>query len=126
VRSLFRNRNYSLLYFGQFCSAVGDQLYGMALFWLTYRVTGSSTAMALVGTAEYVPYLIFGLLGGVLADRFDRRRLMIGTGLVRMGAVGPGPLLYATGNREAWRLAAVARVQASASAFSCRHAPPCW
>ena len=124
--SLFRNRNYSLLYFGQFCSAVGDQLYGMALFWLTYRVTGSSTAMALVGTAEYVPYLIFGLLGGVLADRFDRRRLMIGTGLVRMGAVGPVPLLYVTGTLEAWHLAAVALVQASASAFSCRHAPPCW
>jgi DHA3 family macrolide efflux protein-like MFS transporter len=115
--SLLRNRNYTLIYFGQLCSAVGDQLYAMALLWLTYRLTGSSTAMALVGAAEYVPYLVFGLLGGVLADRFDRRRLMIVADGVRMLAVGLVPLLYYLDLLQAWHLAAVALVQASASAF---------
>jgi len=115
--SLLRNRNYTLIYFGQLFSAIGDQLYAIALIWLTYRLTGSPTIMALVGAAEYLPYLIFGLLGGVLADRFDRRRLMIVADLVRMLAVGLVPLLYYTDLLQVWHLPAVALIQASASAF---------
>lgn len=115
--SLLRNRNYTLIYCGQLFSAVGDQLYAIALLWLTYRLTGSPIAMALVGAAEYGPYLVFGLLGGILADRFDRRRLMIVADIVRMLAVGLVPLLYYLNLLQAWHLAAVALVQASASAF---------
>lgn len=115
--ALLRNRNYALLYFGQFCSAIGDQLYGIALFWLAFRLTGSSTAMALVGAAQYIPYLLFGLVGGVLADRFDRRRLMIATDLARMLAVALVPALHVLGILQAWHLGAVAMIQSSAAAF---------
>lgn len=115
--SLFRNRNYALIYAGQLCSSIGDQLYAIAILWLTYRLTGSATAMALVGAAEYAPYLIFGLVGGVFADRFDRRRLMIVADMVRLLAVSLVPLLYYLDLLQVWHLAAIALVQASASAF---------
>lgn len=117
MRSLLQNRNYTLIFFGQLLSAIGDQLYALALLWLTYRLTGSPTMMALVGAAEYLPYLLFGLLGGLLADRFDRRRLMIVVDLIRMLAVSLVPLLYYLNLLQAWHLVAVALVQASASAF---------
>ncbi len=115
--TLFRNRNYTLIYAGQLCSAVGDQLYAIAILWLTYRLAGSATAMALVGAAEYAPYLIFGLVGGVFADRFDRRRLMIVADVIRLLAVSLVPLLYYLDLLQVWHLAAIALVQASASAF---------
>lgn len=114
---LFRNRNYALLYAGQLVSAIGDQLYAIAILWLAYRLSGSATVTALVGAAEYVPYLVFGLIGGVLADRIDRRRLMIIADTVRMIAAAVVPLLYFLDLLQVWHLAAIALVQASASAF---------
>lgn len=114
---LLRNRNYAMVYLGQASSAIGDQLYAIAILWLSYRLTGSATAMALVGAAEYLPYLVFGLIGGVLADRFNRRRLMMVADCVRMLAVGTVPILYALDLLQVWHLAAVALVQSSAGAF---------
>lgn len=73
--------------------------------------------MGLVGVFEYAPYLVFGLAGGVLADRVDRRHLMMVASAVRMAAVALVPLLSVLGILEVWHLAAVAFVQASASAF---------
>lgn len=115
--ALFRNRNYSLIYTGQLVSAIGDQLYAIAILWMAYRLSGSPTITALVGAAEYLPYLVFGLVGGVLADRLDRRRLMIIADAVRMVAVALVPVLYLTDLLQVWHLAAVALVQSSASAF---------
>lgn len=73
--------------------------------------------MGLVGVFEYAPYLVFGLVGGVLADRIDRRHLMMVASSVRMVFVALVPILAVLGLLEVWHLAAVAFVQASASAF---------
>jgi hypothetical protein len=81
------NRPLRLLFAGQVVSSHGDWLYITTLVVLVYRLTGSATIAALVTAARLVPYLIFLPLGCVFADRFDRRRLMIGADLGRAGCM---------------------------------------
>lgn len=71
------NRNLALLFGGQIVSALGDWAYITALVILVYQLTGSATLAAALTFVRLLPYAIFLPLGGVLADRFDRKRLMI-------------------------------------------------
>jgi MFS family permease len=71
------NRNLSLLFGGQIVSALGDWAYITALVILVYQLTGSATLAAALTFVRLLPYAIFLPLGGVLADRFDRKTLMI-------------------------------------------------
>jgi MFS family permease len=71
------NRDLSLLFSGQVVSALGDWAYITALVILVYQVTGSATLAASLTFVRLLPYALFLPLGGVLADRFDRKRLMI-------------------------------------------------
>lgn len=71
------NRNLALLFSGQIVSALGDWAYITALVILVYQLTGSATLAAALTFVRLLPYAIFLPLGGVLADRFDRKKLMI-------------------------------------------------
>jgi MFS family permease len=79
---LYRYRNYRLLYIGQTLSFFGSMLTLVAVPFQVFERTGSSLMVGLLSTAELVPLLITGLFGGVLADTFDRRRLLIGSELL--------------------------------------------
>ena len=70
-------RNYRYLWFGQVGSAVGMHADMLARGWLTHEMTGSNAQVGAVMLMRSLPMLIFGLGGGVIADRFDRRRLLI-------------------------------------------------
>jgi len=71
---------------------------GVAVTWLVYHFTGSALAVAYVGLTGFVPAIVFGLVAGVVADRYNRRRLMIASDLVRMGAMGVlAVVLFLTG-----------------------------
>src|SRR6185437_11364418 len=65
-------------------SALGDWLYNVALLALVFGRTGSATWVALTTAARVLPVVVLGPLGGVLADRHDRRALMIGADAARM------------------------------------------
>lgn len=80
-------------------------------------MAGTATTTALVGAFEYLPYVLFGLVGGVLADQLDRRRLMMATSSIRLVVVLLAPVLHFVGLLQPWHLAAIAFIQASASAF---------
>src|SRR3954454_10168739 len=69
-------------------SQVGDWLYNVALLMLVYERTGSASWVALTTAARVLPLVALGPLGGVIADRFDRRRALIASDLVRMGVMG--------------------------------------
>ena len=116
-RSLFSNRNYALLWLGQTGSVVGDALYHVAFYWLAYSLSGSPVVAGLVIFAGTVPYLFFGLLGGVYADRWPRVRLMIGCDALRAVVVGTVPLLALSGPVPVWVLGAVAFVLTSVRCF---------
>jgi MFS family permease len=73
---LRRRRDYRLLVGGQFVSLAGSELTFVAVPFQTFQLTGSSLAVGLLGVAEFAPILALALVGGALADAFDRRRLV--------------------------------------------------
>ncbi|MFF8726763.1 MFS transporter [Streptomyces sp. NPDC015171] len=82
--SLWRNRDFTLLWSGQCLSDLGGAMVELALPLLVLQQTGSPARAGLVGTAGLVTTLVCRLPAGVLADRFDRRRLMIVCDLLRL------------------------------------------
>jgi MFS family permease len=78
-------RPFHLLITSLAVSSCGDWLYNVALLALVYERTGSATWVSLTTAARVLPVVALGPIGGVLADRYDRRRLMIGADLLRAG-----------------------------------------
>ncbi len=70
------NRNVTILWLAQLISYMGDAIYQIALIWLIFDMTGSSVITGLVAMSAYLPAMLFGLLGGVFADKYDRLRIM--------------------------------------------------
>jgi MFS family permease len=77
-RSL-RIRNYRLYASGQLVSLTGTWMQRVAQDWLVLELTNSGTALGIVTALQFGPSVLFGLWGGVLADRSDKRRLLLGT-----------------------------------------------
>jgi len=75
----FKERDFRLFFSGQFVSMTGTWMQMTAQVWLVYRLTESSFMLGLTGFAGQVPVLLFALFGGALADRCDRRRLLLWT-----------------------------------------------
>jgi MFS family permease len=82
-----RIRDFRLMWAGGLISALGSWLLTLAIPAHIFLVTGSLRATGLTVAAEYLPLLLLGPVAGVFADRWDRRRLMIGTNLFCAGAV---------------------------------------
>ena len=82
-----RIRDFRLMWAGGLVSAFGSWLLTLAIPTRIFLVTGSVRATGLATAAEYLPLLLLGPVAGVFADRWDRRRLMIGTNLFCAGAV---------------------------------------
>src|SRR5215208_1995928 len=77
--SSLQHRNYRLLWFGTLVSSSGDWMDQIALNWLIYDLTGSAVYLGVLNFARLFPILLFTLIGGVVADRVERRRLMFTT-----------------------------------------------
>src|SRR5579859_1850198 len=74
---VLRNRDYALLFWGQLISSAGTQMQVVAVAWQVYLLTHSAIALGLIGLVQAIPRLIFSLVGGVFADVFDRRKMLI-------------------------------------------------
>ncbi len=96
VRPL-RLRDFRLLWIGTTVSMVGDGVFIVALAWQVYSLSHSPAALAIVGVAQSVPIVLLILGAGVLADRVDRRYLMIAGDVIRFAAVGTMAILVFTG-----------------------------
>jgi MFS family permease len=72
-------RNYRLYFFGQLLSQPGTYIQTIGQSWLVLHLTNSGADLGLVLAAQYLPVLFFGAWGGVVADRFDNRKIMIAT-----------------------------------------------
>jgi MFS family permease len=83
VRSL-RNPNFRLFWSGNFLSNIGTWMQNVAQGWLVLELKNSAFWLGLVGFAGAIPFLIFMLFGGVIADRVDKRRLLIVTQTIMM------------------------------------------
>ncbi|HET6349939.1 MAG TPA: MFS transporter [Candidatus Krumholzibacteria bacterium] len=78
------HRNYRLFFYGQGLSLIGTWITRVATSWLVYRLTGSALLLGVVNFAGQVPNLIFSPLGGVLADRWNLRRVLVVTQVLSM------------------------------------------
>ena len=83
-----RQRNFALLFSGQFISTLGDQVYGLALPWTVLTATGDPRQMAIVLAAATIPRVLLLLLGGALADRLNPRVVMLAADVGRALVVG--------------------------------------
>jgi MFS family permease len=97
AQSVFRNRSFSLFYAGQVFSYVGDGLRLISIPLLVYHLTGSAFSLGTTYALELGPFAIFGLVGGSLADRLDRRGLMIACDVLRFAVMVSFAIGYARG-----------------------------
>jgi MFS family permease len=96
------SRDFRLLYVSRTVIALGTQATEVALLVQAKQLTGSTVAVGLLGAVELVPLVVFGLYGGVLADRFDRRRLILAceaalgccAALLMLNALAAHPLVW--------------------------------
>lgn len=77
--STLRHRDYRLLWFGQIVSLAGSQMQVVATGWLVLQLTNSAFQLGLLGLLRALPVMILALLGGAIADAFDRRQLLLAT-----------------------------------------------
>ena len=113
LRRTFRSlstRNYRIFIAGQVVSLSGTWMQSVAQAWLVLRLTGSGTALGLVIALQFLPVLLFGPFGGVIADRFPKRRLLVGTQAVAMTQALVLGVLELTGAIELWMVFAMAAV----------------
>lgn len=89
-------------------SVSGALVAAVAMPVLAYRLTGSAAWTAAIAAVEAVPYLLFGLVAGALADRVDRRRLMVGTDLLCAAALAGVPVAWWLGVLGPWQVLATA------------------
>ena len=75
----FRHRNYRLFFAGQLTSLVGTWMQTVAQSWLVYRLTGSALLLGTVGFASQIPVFLMSPAGGIVADRYNRHRVVIAT-----------------------------------------------
>jgi len=84
---LRKRRDFRLLWLGQIIARLGDNFYWMALLITVNEMTGSTLAMGFTTISLALPQLLLGLPAGVLVDRFDRRKVMIASDLLRSGLI---------------------------------------
>ena len=82
--SLQQYPNYRLFFGGQVVSVTGSWMQNIASGWLIITLTHSPVAVGVLALAQFLPFTIFGLFAGVIVDRFDNRKLIIGTQAVQM------------------------------------------
>src|SRR5213080_902728 len=94
----FKSRDFRLLWTGQAISLLGDTAFVVALGWRTFTLTGSARSLGIVLTLQGLGLLSTVLLGGALADRYDRRTLMLVSDAARFAIIGALVAVDATGH----------------------------
>lgn len=116
TRPLRRNRDFLLLESGQLLSSLGTSVTAIAYPLLTLAVTHSAARAGVVGFVRLVPFGLVSLPAGVAADRWSRKKLMIGADGVRVVAMGVFAAFLFTDRAGFWAIVAVALVEGVAAA----------
>ncbi len=112
-----RYRDFRLIFFGQAVGATGTWMQLVAQGWLVYTLTDSPFYLGLVGLARAVPAFLFALVGGAVADRYDRRAIMaIANGVISALALTLG-VLTLSGVVQVWHVVLLAFVMGTAFSF---------
>ena len=122
--SLRRHRNYRLFFTGQVVSVSGTWMQNVALAWLVVELTSSPLAVGLLAFCRFIPFTVFGLFAGVVADRIDNRKLVIATQAISMTFATILAVLVLTGSETLWLVYLLAILSSTALVFDApgRHA----
>jgi MFS family permease len=112
-----RHRDYRRLVLSQLFSLIGSQMQSVAINWHIYLITRSPLALGFVGLTRVVPVIVFSLWGGVVADRYDRRRIMIATQLSMTAVALVLAVLTLSGRETLWALYTLNFLSAAAGTF---------
>src|SRR5206468_9808277 len=104
-----RYRNYRLFFAGQAVSQTGSWMQRIALSWFVLQLThGDPFAVGIMALAQFLPFTLFGLFAGVLTDRLDARRLVIGTQIAQLVTAVALTWIAVGGFAQPWMLYTVA------------------
>ncbi len=103
-----RHRNYRLYWFGQMISLMGTYMQRIGQAWLVLQLTHSAWQLGLVGALQFLPVLLFSLFGGIFADRWPKRRVLLLTQSAAMSQAFLLWILVATGTIQVWQIYALA------------------
>ena len=117
VQPLRESRDFRLLTMGSLITGLGTQATLVALPYQVFVITGSAFLVGLIGAAELGPLIIASLFGGALADRFDRRRMLLLCQLALVAIAAALAVAAATGPPPVWILFVLAGAMAGASAI---------
>lgn len=117
VFKAFEYRDFRLLWFGACTSSIGTWMQKMAQSWVVLQLSGSATLLGLDAFLGEVPILLFSLIGGVIADRVDRRKLLVGSQVIQLSCAFLLAALFATGVVKVWHILALSFVTGFAQAF---------
>jgi MFS family permease len=115
--TIFRHRNYRLFFSGQLVSLMGSWITNVAQGWLVYQLTSSPLLLGVVSFASQVPVFFFSMFGGMIADRFERRRMLLVTQALAMLQSAALAVLTLTGLVQVWHIVALALFQGLINAF---------
>ncbi len=97
-------RDFGLFWVSLLVSAVGDQISNVTIAWQVYEITNSPFQLGLIGLFRALPLIVFSLTGGLLADRWDRRRLLMVTQSLAMILAALLGVLTQTGHVQVWHI----------------------
>jgi MFS family permease len=103
-----RHRNYRLFFSGQVVSVTGTWMQRVAQAWLVLQLTHSPIAVGVLALAQFLPFTLFGLFAGVIVDRLDARRAVIGTQAANMALASVMAALALSGIVQAWQVYVIA------------------
>jgi MFS family permease len=106
--SSLRQRNFRVFWLGQMISLIGTWMQSIGQVWLVYQLTHSGLQLGLLGALQAAPVLLFSLVGGVFADRWPKRRILLATQVAAMIQALVLWALIATGTIQLWHLYALA------------------
>lgn len=112
-----RHRNFQLFFSGQLISLIGTWMQSVAQSWLVYRLTGSALLLGSVGFASQIPVFLFAPIGGLAADRFNRRHIVICTQVASMVLASILAALTLFHKIEVWHVFALAALLGIVNAF---------
>ncbi|WCB94292.1 hypothetical protein DSM104299_03024 [Baekduia alba] len=114
---LREERQFRLLFLGQALSVVGDRMTQVVLPFAVLSIGGSVADVGIVAAAGFFPFIVLGLIGGVVADRIERKRILIASDVVRLGSQAVAGVLLVSGHAEVWHLALLTAVFGAADSF---------
>jgi predicted MFS family arabinose efflux permease len=113
----FQYRDFRLMWFGACTSSIGTWMQIVAQGWLIYRLSHSAFLLALDQFLGGIPIFLFSLIGGVVADRVERRKILLGSQYVQMATAGILTVLVATGRVHVWHILCLSFISGFAQAF---------